>query len=97
MNITWKIVDLEREASTGFVQTANWNATAIDGEYSARKYLTVKWSGTPVIPFDQLTEDIVLGWVWEIVNKEEIEEFLAEEINKQKNPTTLTGLPWSNA
>lgn len=38
--ITWTISQLDRRTSDGFVTTAHWQATAVDGDYSASIYAT---------------------------------------------------------
>ena len=35
MTIVWNISQLDRQTSDGFVTTAHWQATAVDGEHSA--------------------------------------------------------------
>jgi hypothetical protein len=51
MTTTWTISTLERETSNGFVTTAHWQATAVDGEHTASIYSTCSWAdGTPTIP-----------------------------------------------
>jgi len=98
MTTTWTISTLERETSNGFVTTAHWQATAVDGEYTASIYSTCSWAdGTPVIPYENLTQETVLGWVWESVDKQATEDALAANIALQKNPVTATGTPWSAA
>lgn len=94
--ITWTITQLDRQTSDGFVITAHWTATAVDGDYAASVYSTCGWSeGTPTIPYDQLTQDTVLGWVWaDGVDKDATEAALTAQINAQKNPVTATGVPW---
>ena len=93
---TWKISTLDREVSNGFVTTAHWNCTAVDGEHSASCYATVSWAeGTPTIPYANLTEATVLGWVWESVDKAATEASLAAQIALLKNPVKATGTPWS--
>lgn len=101
MNIVWTIDALDRETATGFVTTAHWRATATDGDQApnlstASIYATVSWpEGTPAIPYDQLNQDTVLGWVWESVDKAATEAELAAMIAEQKAPSTATGLPWA--
>ena len=97
MTITWKISQLDRQTSDGFITTAHWNATAVDGEYSASIYSTCSWqAGTPSIPYDQVTEQEVLNWCWSSgVDKEATEAALAAQIELQKNPVTATGVPWA--
>ena len=95
MTITWNISQLDRQTSDGFVTTAHWQATATDGDYSASTYATCSWSeGTPTIPYDNLTQDEVLGWVWESVDKDATEASLNSQIELQKNPVSASGVPW---
>jgi len=95
MTITWKIEQLDHLTSDGFVTTAHWRATAVDDEYSASTYGTTGWqAGTPDIPYANLTEATVLTWVWENLDKVEIEANLIAQINALKNPTTSNGVPW---
>lgn len=93
---SWKISTLDREVSNGFVTTAHWNCTAVDGEHSASCYATVSWAeGTPTIPYANLTEATVLGWVWESVDKAATEASLVAQIALLKNPVKATGTPWA--
>ena len=98
MSVTWKISTLDREVSNGFVTTAHWTATAVDGDYTASAYATVSWAeGTPTIPYANLTEATVLSWVWESIDKEATEASLAAQIELKKNPVKSTGVPWGEA
>ena len=94
--ITWNISQLDRQTSDGFVTTAHWQATAVDGEHSASIYATCSWSdGTPTVPYADLTKETVLGWIWANgVDKDATEAALAAQIDAQKNPVTATGVPW---
>ena len=94
--ITWNISQLDRQTSDGFVTTAHWQATAVDGEHSASIYATCSWSdGTPTVPYADLTKETVLGWIWANgVDKTATEAALAAQIDAQKNPVTATGVPW---
>ena len=96
--ITWTISTLDRNTSNGFVTTAHWTATAVDGDYTASIYSTCSWAdGTVNTPYADLTQDTVLGWVWESVDKTATEAALAAQIALQKNPVTATGTPWGQA
>ena len=98
MNTTWTISTLDRDVATGFVKTAHWQATAVDGEHTASIYSTASWAdGTVNIAYDALTPETVLGWVWESVDKSATEAALAAKIEAQKNPTQASGTPWSQA
>ena len=95
MKITWNIGNLEHRLSDGFVVTAHWTVTARDGNLTASNYGTCSWSdGQPVVPYEALTEQKVLSWVWDSVGKQQIEAKLTARINEQKNPTKANGLPW---
>ena len=97
--ITWTISTLDREVSNGFVTCAHWQATAVDGNYSASIYSTCSWAeGTPTIAYADLTQETVLNWVWANgVDKQATEDALAANIALQKNPVQASGTPWSAA
>ena len=95
----WSVPTLERKLDDGFVFTAHWRCTASDGDFSASSYGTAGFSQDPesasFTPYDQLTEEQVLGWVWnDGVDKESIEASLQSKIDANKNPTTANGVPW---
>lgn len=96
--LTWSIAQLEREVSDGFVFTAHWRLDAKDGAFSAGTYGAVSFSRPDsLIPFDQLTEELVISWVKEELGASEVaklEKFLNEKIQNQKYPKTEQGLPW---
>jgi len=98
MTTTWTISTLDSNTADGFVTTAHWQATAVDGEHTASVYATVSWvEGTPTIPYASLTEATVLNWVWESVDKTATEASLAAQIALLKNPVKATGTPWGQA
>jgi len=96
MQVEWTASNLDRKIETGFVYQVHWQATAVDGDYSASTYATCSWSdGTPTVAYDQLTQETVLGWIWANgVDKDAVEASLAAQIEAKKNPTTATGVPW---
>jgi len=93
----WNISETNYETANGFITTAHWQCTAVDGDYTAPIYSTCSWAaGTPTIPYDQVTEAEVLAWCWASgVDKDATEAALAAQIEAQKNPVTATGTPWS--
>ena len=95
MAITWTISQLDRQTSDGFVTTAHWQAVATDGEYSASVINTCSWTGEPTVSYDSLTQDDVLAWVWQSVDKEAVEAALEAQIAEQKAPKIARGLPWN--
>jgi hypothetical protein len=94
MEFNWTISNLERKTEDGFVTTAHWRCDATDGEFSAGVYGSAGFSGDLTIPYEDLTQEQVLGWVWESVDKEVTETNLDGQINAQKNPVSASGLPW---
>ena len=95
----WSITQLDRLASDGGVIVAHWTVTSVDGAYSASAYSTASFTPDPdapdFIPYDDLTEEDVLTWVWaDGVDKDATEASLAAQIAEQQNPTVLAGVPW---
>lgn len=101
--VTWTIAQLEREVSNGGVIVAHWRAgkTEVVGDqtYSASAYGSCGFTPDPespdFVPFDQLTEEQVLGWVWGEVDKDETEAKINQKIEEEKNPKVEAGVPWS--
>lgn len=93
----WTITQTNYETANGFITTAHWTCTAMDGAYTASVYSTCSWSeGTPTVPYAEVTMQEVLDWCWASgVDKEEVEASLAQNIDLQKNPVTATGTPWA--
>ena len=52
-------------------------------------------TGVP-IPFADLTEEIVTGWLADNLDFAEIEANLTERNDEIQNPTSATGLPWQS-
>jgi len=95
MNFEWNIAQIDRKTSDGFVTTVHYTVTAVDGEFTASTYGTVGYKeNDSFTPFDQLTKETVVGWVQESLGKDTVESSLVDQINAQKNPTGVSGLPW---
>ena len=94
MTTVWTVSQLDRNTADGFVTTAHWRCTATDGEYSASVYASCGFDGELSVAYDSLTEEAVLAWVWEKVDKEATEAAVLAQIEAQKNPVTETGVPW---
>ena len=95
----WTIAQLEHNVADGGVIVAHWRVSAEDGEYTASAYGTAGFTPDPTaagfVPYADLTEADVLGWVWGSVDKDEMEANLAKQIEDQKAPETQSGLPWA--
>jgi len=99
---TWGIAQLERHTADGVVYTAHYTINAADGTYSAGAYGSVGLEQPDpdnIIPFADLTPDLVIGWVQEKLGGDEkiaeIEAALQAQLDEQRSPTKAQGLPWS--
>ena len=99
---TWTIANLERNVADGGVTVAHWRVTKSetvgDDTFTASAYGTVGFTpdadADDFVAYDSLTEEVVMGWVWEEVNQEDTEAALTADIAGQKNPVSADGMPW---
>lgn len=87
-----------------YVVIAAYTVVGIDGTYSAELQNTAQFSTDSVstfIPYDQLTNDIVVGWIQETLGPDginSIEACIQGQIDSQINPPVVpvnTPLPWA--
>ena len=96
---TWKISSLDRNTADGFVTTAHWTCSDVDGDFSGSVYGSVGLTGTLTTPYEQLTEAQVIGWVKEAIGAETVaahEANVAAQIAAAKAPKTAAGVPWAS-
>lgn len=95
----WSIPQLDRLTSNGWVCMAHYVVTAEDTETTASTYGTVSFTqeSTNFTPYDQLTQDQVIGWVQSALGKDTVEASLQNQIELQKHPVQIVGVPWSAA
>ena len=98
---TWHIANLERETADGFVFTAHYTVDANDGTYSAGAYGSIGFERPEnLIPFADLSEDLVISWVQEALGGEEkvneIQAALQAQLDEQRHPSKAAGVPWNN-
>ena len=105
--MNWKINTLEynNDSDKGVV-VAHWDCshteTVGEGDdalsYSGRRYGSCSFTPDPssedYIAYADLTEEIVLGWVQAEVVEEDVEASITAQIEAQKNPLILKGMPW---
>ena len=102
MTTTFKITQLNRDMSDGFVNTVHWTASKVDGDFLASIYNTqsfIKEDNVNLIPYNDLTEEIVIGWVKTALGEESIAAIdiaLAAQIAEQQTPSQASGTPWGN-
>jgi hypothetical protein len=93
----WSIVQMDRLTSDGFVVTVHYNVSATDDTYTASTYGTCGYTqeSSEFIPYEDLTESVVVGWVQESLGKDTVEASLQSQIDALKNPVQESGLPWT--
>lgn len=95
MTVEIKIANLERNTDGDVVTTVHWVATKTDGEAVGSSYASLAVEpGDNFVPYDQLTEAIVIDWVKEKLDLVSLEAALDAQIAEQKEPTKASGLPW---
>tara|TARA_B100001094_G_C17870015_1_gene641673 strand:+ start:365 stop:670 length:306 start_codon:yes stop_codon:yes gene_type:complete len=63
---SWNITSMDASTSDGFVYTARWKITASDSSVGVNTFIgesSFSVRPDPLISYNSLTEDIVLGWV----------------------------------
>ena len=105
--MNWTISSMDCYVQQGEYQDCvycvHWQCTdtqTIDGkEYSGRVYstCTVPAPEGSFTPYDQLTQDQVLGWIWANgVDKDATEAAVNAQIQSAAHPTVISpALPWS--
>jgi len=107
-NITWTITALNclplADGVTNYAITAHWTCSGTDGTYTSSVYSTCSFPAptgptSQYTPYDDLTQDQVLGWVWANgVDKDATEAAVQQQLDNQINPPVVTPpLPWSQA
>lgn len=105
--MNWKINTLEynNDSDKGVV-VAHWDCSHTETvgkgddalSYSGRRYGSCSFTPDPsskdYVAYADLTEEIVLGWVQAEVVEEDVEASITAQIEAQKNPLTLKGMPW---
>lgn len=89
-------------SQTDVVFNVGWRYIGTDGTYIAYEYSTVNVTyeaGSPFTPYNQLTQDQVVGWVESAIGPAgmaQIQTNIAASIANQINPPiTQPPLPWS--
>lgn len=102
--ITWTVTAMDcypqAEGETDVVFNVHWTCSGVQDTYSGSVYsaqAVTYTAGTPYTPYDQLTQNQVLGWIWaDGVDKTATEAAVQQQINNQINPPVVTPpLPWS--
>ena len=101
----WKVTQLLTETIAGeqnYVVNAAYKITGVDGTYIASLSNTARFSTasiSPFIPYEELTNDIVIGWIQKdlgVNGVNSIEASIQGQIDSQINPPVvpvITPLP----
>jgi hypothetical protein len=95
---SWNIANLERETFDGYVFTAHYTIDANDGTYSAGAYGSIGLERPEtLIPYSNLTKELVVGWVKDKLGTEQVEAIeaaLQAQLDEQHAPSRASGVPW---
>lgn len=105
---TYTVATLDRVIDTGVVYTVHWRLSAsrpnsVEGEpeYFIDVYGTESFEADPSDPgfvdYDDLTEEICVGWVKDKWGEEEVankEAALSEILDTLETPVNASGTPW---
>lgn len=101
---TWSVTGMscypQAEGEADVVFNVSWSCAAMQDDYQSSFALSTKvtyTAGSPYTPYADLTEQQVLGWVFEAgINQAEIEATLQAQIDAQITPAVIQpALPWS--
>jgi hypothetical protein len=93
-----KTVDVhpQEEGETNVVYNVHWIVTGTEEDYSVNnigtQVVTVD-PETPFIPFEDLTNEIVVEWTKDAMGKDQVDQIeasIAGQIEDQKNPVSVT-------
>ena len=96
---TWKIAQLDRETTDGFVFVAHYTVEASDETYKSGAYGSIGFERPEtLVAYADLTEEVVIGWVKDQLTAEKVTEAeaaLQAQLDDQAAPTKASGTPWS--
>ena len=98
----WIVIGLATETintQENYVVVADFNVVGTEGEYTSKVTGTQTFAvgGEVFVPYEDLTNDLVVTWIKNLVNVEEIYAFIDADLYAQQNPPlqpTNTPLPW---
>ena len=108
-SVTWSITDMRRNAADGGVFEVRWSATATDdveadcmAVESGKHVCEPDPSSAGFVAYDDLTEEVVIGWVKDSLatgedTASEIESRLKDKVEAQvaRKTSEAIGMPWA--
>ena len=106
MTVEWKILELKRIIYSGLVTEIYYQVIASEGRFKSFYGDILKLEGdeysSEFIPFENLSQEIVLDWIKLKLGSDKISQILSEletklntNIEIGSNQTTSFGFPWS--
>lgn len=107
-NFNWVVTSLYTQTIDGeqnYVVVAQYDVIGIDGNYTAKISSLERFSTstvTPFIPYEDLTNEIVIGWIQQQLGADGVANTCASvqgSIDAQINPPSIpqnTPLPWGS-
>ena len=94
---TWAINNLEHYVTDGIVYLVYYSVVADDGTYvnSICNSIRLAHPEGDIIPYTDLTSELVIGWTKDKLNVPAIEAALQAQLDEQAAPTKAAGLPWA--
>lgn len=74
------------------VASCRWAVTAIDGDVTAGTFGYADFEDPnpdTFVAFNDIRQDAMLQWVWNVVDRQQIEDSLAESIETNKQPALM--------
>lgn len=107
MTTTWQIANIKRLPSNGLVIEVTYIMNFVLETKTDRRVGVITLTGDPqdpgFVPYESLTEEIVIGWVQNNLGAQTITDIQTQHqtrlqavIDRETNPEFLTGLPWNN-
>lgn len=98
----WTIENMKRQTQSGLVIEVVYRVLAKEKSLIADHQGKVTLTGDPesegFVPFEQLTEELVIQWVKDNVDvpsiESEVQNLLNSKLEKLEQKTTSSGLPW---
>ena len=104
---TWSVLNMERKQADGAVFEVRWQCVAQNDAgpesavYGGESKFEPDPSAPDYTPYEDLTQEQVLGWVWasDDCDKDEIEADRTAKVEAQiaKNNADASGVPWAAA
>ena len=96
----WHIENVIRTVADGGVYEAHWVCVVFETPYQESISGVVQFSPNAgadgFTPYSDLTEEQVLSWVHNGLDKDEIETNLAAALAERMTPTISVGVPWGS-